>query len=174
MDNPVLKAIYERRSCRKYKPLQITDEELRTVLEAGTYAPTSMGQQDPYIVAVQQKEMKEQIIRMNAEVMGTRTDPFYAAPTLILVFGSTNWKNQIQDGSLVLGTMMLAAHSIGLASCWINREIQMFQTAEGKALMKQMGLPEGIGGVGALALGYPAAPASQPKPRKENYFRIIK
>ena len=174
MNNSVLKAIHERRSCRKYKPEQITDEELHTVLEAGTYAPTGMGRQDPYIVAIQQKEMKEQIIRMNAEVMGSPTNPFYEAPTLILVFGPTNWKNHIQDGSLVLGTMMLAAHSIGLASCWINREIEMFQTAQGKTLMKQMGLPEGIGGIGALALGYPAATAPQRKPRKENYFRIIK
>ena len=174
MDNAVLKAIRERRSCRKYKPEQITEQELRTVLEAGTYAPTGMGLQDPYIVAVQQEEMKEQIIRMNAAIMGTKSNPFYDAPTLILVFGSTNWKNHIQDGSLILGTMMLAAHAIGLASCWITREIEMFQSSEGKALMKQMGLPEGLGGIGAISLGYAATPTPQPKPRKANYFRIIK
>ena len=174
MDNIVLKAIRERRSCRNYKPQQITDEELQTVLEAGTFAPTGKGLQDPYIVAVQQEDMMSQIIRMNAEVMGTKSNPFYNAPTLLLVFGSSSWKNHIQDGSLVLGTMMLAAHSIGLASCWINREIEMFQTEEGKALMKQMGLPDGLGGVGALALGYPATSPLKAKPRKKDYFRIIK
>ena len=176
MDNEVLKALHERRSVRKYKQEQITDEELLTVLEAGTYAPTGMGYQDPWIVAVQNPEIITQLVRMNAEVMGVTSNPYYDAPTIVLVFGSNpdEWRNAVQDGSLVLGNMMLAAHSIGLGSCWINREREMFSTDEGKEIMKRLGLPEGLVGIGALSLGYPSAPPRPAKPRKENYYRIVK
>ena len=176
MDNQVLQALRGRRSCRAYKPEQITDEELKTVLEAGTWAPTAMGYQDPWIVAVQNPALLAKVSRMNREILGSSSDPFYGAPTYVLVFASApeKWKNGVQDASLVLGNMMLAAHAIGLGSCWINREREMFATEEGRALMAELGLPEGLIGVGALALGYPAAPPRDPKPRKENYFRIVK
>ena len=176
MDNEVLRALRERRSCRSYTPEQIKDDELQAVLEAGTWAPTAMGLQDPWIVAVQNPALLERISRMNREVWGRDIDPFYGAPTYVLVFASDpeKWKNGVQDASLVLGNMMLAAHAIGLGSCWINREREMFDTDEGRALMAELGLPEGLIGVGALALGYPAAPPRDPKPRKENYFRVVK
>ena len=176
MDNVVLQALRERRSCRSYKPEQITDEELQAVLEAGTWAPTAMGYQDPWIVAVQNPALLEKISRMNREVWGRDIDPFYGAPTYVLVFASNpeKWKNGVPDGSLVLGNMMLAAHAVGLGSCWINREREMFATDEGRALMAELGRPEGLIGIGALALGYPAAPPKDPKPRKENYYRIVK
>lgn len=176
MDNEILRALRERRSCRSYKPEQIKDEELRAVLEAGTWAPTGMGRQDPWIVAVQNPELLKKISKMNAAFLGVDTDPFYGAPTYVLVFGSDPavWANSVPDGSLVLGNMMNAAHAIGLGSCWINREREMFATAEGKALMQGFGLPDGLIGIGALALGYPAAPPRDPKPRKENYYRIVK
>ena len=176
MDNAVITALVQRRSVRAYKPEQITDDELRTVLEAGTWAPTGMGRQDPWIVAVQNPELLKKLSRMNAAFLGVDSDPFYGAPTYVLVFGSDPavWKNSVPDGSLVLGNMMNAAHAIGLGSCWINREREMFATADGKALMQEFGLPEGLIGIGALALGYPAAPPRDPKPRKENYYRIVK
>ena len=176
MGNAILTALKARRSIRSYKPEQITDEELRAVLEAGTWAPTGKGLQDPWIVAVQNPAQLQQLSRMNRVIMGTDADPFYGAPTYVLVFASRpeKWRNGVQDASLVLGNMMLAAHAIGLGSCWINREREMFDTEEGKALLKEWGLPEDVMGVGALALGYPAAEPKAPKPRKENYFRIIK
>ena len=176
MDNVILQALRERRSCRSYKPEQIKDEELQAVLEAGTWAPTGMGRQDPWIVAVQNPELLKKISKMNAAFLGVDTDPFYGAPTYVLVFGSDPavWANSVPDGSLVLGNMMNAAYAIGLGSCWINREREMFATDEGKALMKELGLPDGLIGIGALALGYPAAPPRDPKPRKENYYRIVK
>ena len=176
MQNEVIEALLKRRSIRSYKPEQITDEELETVLEAGTWAPTAKGLQDPWIVAVQNPELLKKISRMNAAVWGRDIDPFYGAPTYVLVFGSDPavWANSVPDGSLVLGNMMLAAHAIGLGSCWINREREMFATPEGKALMQELGLPDGLIGIGALALGYPAAPPRDPKPRKENYYRIVK
>ncbi len=176
MQNEVIEALLKRRSIRSYKPEQITDDELRTVLEAGTWAPTGMGRQDPWIVAVQNPALLKKISRMNAAVWGRDIDPFYGAPTYVLVFGTDPavWANSVPDGSLVLGNMMNAAHAIGLGSCWINREREMFATDEGKALMQELGLPEGLIGIGALSLGYPAAPPRDPKPRKENYCRIVK
>ena len=176
MDNEVLKALRERRSVRAYKPEQITDDELKAVLEAGTYAPTGMGWQDPWIVAVQDPETVSRLVRMNAKVMGTAGNPYYGAPTIVLVFASPTEKVSFSvcDGSLVLGNMMIAAHAIGLGSCWINREREMFETDEGKELMKRFGLPDGLIGIGALALGYAANPLSPAKPRKSDYYRIVR
>ena len=181
MNNVVLKALKTRRSVRSYKKEQIKDEELKAVLEAGTFAPNGMGFQDSWIVAVQNPEIREELVKMNAKILGTTSDPYYGAPTIVLVFGSDpeKWRNSIQDGSLVLGNMMNAAYAIGLGSCWINREMEMFATEEGKALMRKMGIPEeliqkGLTGIGALALGYPEGEPRPAKPRKENYYRIIK
>jgi nitroreductase len=174
MDNEVLKAIRERRSIRRFKPEQITDEELTAVLEAGTWAATGHGTQAPFIVAVQNPAQRDLLASLNAEIFGIDSDPYYGAPTLVLVFAPKDNDNNYRDGSLVLGNMMLAAHAIGLGSCWINREREMFATPEGKALMQELGLPDGLVGIGALALGYPAAPPRDPKPRKENYWRIVK
>ena len=176
MDNPILQALRERRSVRAYRPNQIRDDELQAVLEAGAYAPTARGVQDPWIVAVQNPDIVAQLVRMNAAVMGTDSNPYYGAPTIVLVFASRpdKWPHGVCDGSLVLGNMMNAAHAIGLASCWINREREMFDTDEGRDLMRRLGLPDGLMGIGALALGYAAQPPAAPKPRKENYYRIVK
>lgn len=174
MDNEVLEAIRERRSVRRYKAQQVDDAQLKAVLEAGTWAPTAFGKQDPWIVAVQDKAIRERLTAMNAKVMGVESDPYYGAPTLVLVFASADSVNKDRDGALVLGSMMLAAHSVGLASCWINREDIMFASDEGKELMHQLGLPEGLVGVGALSLGYAYAEPKAGKPRKQDYYRIVR
>ena len=174
METNFLEIIRTRRSYRAYKLEQITDEQLNAVLEAGTYAPTSRGLQSPFIVAVQNEDLKLRLAKMNAEIMGVTTNPYYDAPTYVLVFVPADAPNGIQDASLVLENMMLAAHAQGLGSCWIHREREMFATEEGKELMKQWGLPEGLIGIGALALGYPEGEPSPAKPRKEGYTRIIR
>ena len=174
METNFLEIIRTRRSYRTYKLEQITDEQLNAVLEAGTYAPTSRGLQSPFIVAVQNEDLKLRLAKMNAEIMGVTTNPYYDAPTYVLVFVPADAPNGIQDASLVLENMMLAAHAQGLGSCWIHREREMFATEEGKELMKQWGLPEGLVGIGALALGYPANEPSPAKPRKEGYVRVIR
>lgn len=117
MENEVLKAIKERRSIRRYKADQITDEELKAVLEAGTWAATGHGTQEPFIIAVQNPEICAQLRKMNADVMGVESDPYYGAPTIVIVLAPESNANAIKDGSLILGNMMLAAHSIGLSSC---------------------------------------------------------
>ena len=174
METNFLNIIRTRRSCRSYKPEQVTDEQLSAVLEAGTYAPTSRGLQSPFIVAIQNEELKARLAKMNAEIMGVTTNPYYDAPTYVLVFVPSDAPNGIQDASLVMENMMLAAHAQGLGSCWIHREREMFATEEGKELMKQWGLPEGLVGIAALALGYPNGEPSPAKPRKEGYTRVIR
>ena len=174
METNFLDIIRTRRSCRSYKQQQITDEQLNVVLEAGTYAPTSRGLQSPFIVAVQNKDLLKQLAEMNAEVMGTTTNPYYDAPTYILVFVPDGFANGVYDAALVLENMMLAAHAQGLGSCWIHREREMFATEEGKELMKQWGLPDGLVGIGALALGYPEGEPAPAKPRKVGYTRVIR
>ena len=174
MEKNFLEIIKTRRSCRKYLPTPIKDKELQAVLEAGTYAPTSRGMQAPFIVAVQDADTRAALARMNAQVMGVTSNPYYDAPTYILVFAPSDAHNPIQDGSCILENMMLAAHAIGLASCWIHREREMFSTEEGKALMKAWGLPDGLMGIGALSIGYPDGEAAPAKPRKADYYRIIK
>ena len=174
METNFLDIIRTRRSCRSYKQQQITDEQLNAVLEAGTYAPTSRGLQSPFIVAIQNKDLLKQLAEMNAEVMGATTNPYYDAPTYILVFVPDGFANGVYDAALVLENMMLAAHAQGLGSCWIHREREMFATEEGKELMKQWGLPDGLIGIGALALGYPEGEPAPAKPRKDGYTRVIR
>ena len=174
METNFLEIIRTRRSCRSYKPEQVTDEQLNAVLEAGTYAPTSRGLQSPFIVAVQKKELLERLAQMNAEVMDVTFNPYYDAPTYILVFVPADAPNGVQDASLVMENMMLAAHAQGLGSCWIHREREIFATEEGKKMVQEWGLPEELVGIAALALGYPAAEPSPAKPRKEGYIRIVR
>ena len=174
MDNEVLKAIRERRSIRRFQNKQITDEELTAVLEAGTWAATGHGTQNPWIVAVQEPQLMQRLSAVNAEIMGVTSDPYYGAPTMVLVFASADNYNRERDGSLVLGNMMLAAHSIGLASCWINRVDEMFKRDDLQVLLKEWGLPEGLIGIGSLALGYASSHPKTVKARKDDYYRIIK
>lgn len=160
-----------RRSVRKYTDRQVEDEKLDKVLTAGLYAPTGMNNQAPVMVAVRDKETRDRLSRMNAAVMGASGDPFYGAPCVIVVLSDPERMTWVEDGSLVLGNLMNAAHSLGLGSCWIHRAKECFDTPEGKALLRAWGVPENYRGVGNCILGY-AAEEPEAKPRKSG--RIIK
>ena len=169
MTNPILENLKTRRSVRKYLPKQVEQEKLDLILEAGTYAPTGMGMQSPVIVAVQDPQTIERLAQLNAKIMGRDGNPYYGAPTVLLVLADRERGTRVEDGSCVLQNMMLAAHSLGLASCWIHREREMFDSDEGKQLLAQWGITHPLCGVGGLALGYPDGELPQPKPRKEGY-----
>lgn len=160
-----------RRSVRKYTDRQVEDEKLDKVLAAGLYAPTGMNNQAPILVAVRDKATRDKLSRMNAAVMGASGDPFYGAPCVIVVLSDPERMTWVEDGSLVLGNLMNAAHSLGLGSCWIHRAKECFDTPEGKALLRAWGVPETYRGVGNCILGY-AAEEPEAKPRKSG--RIIK
>ena len=171
--NETIKNLIERRSCRKYSTTQIKEEELNSVLKAGEYAPTGMGRQSPIILVLQNKEKIEKLSKLNAKIMGTDKDPFYGAPTVLIVLADKNIGTYKEDGSLVLGNLMNAAYSIGLGSCWIHRAKEEFETDEGKELLKEWNIPENYVGIGHCVLGYPEE-KSEAKPRKEDYIRCIK
>lgn len=171
IQNEVLSAIAARRSCRAYRPEQIRPEELQAVLEAGTWAPTAMNRQSPVIVAVQDKATRDRLSQMNAAVLGHDGDPFYGAPAVLVVLADHTIPTWVEDGSLVLGNLLLAASSICLGSCWINRAREVFDTREGKELLRKWGLdPERYRGVGNCILGYPApGGVKAAAPRKPDY-----
>lgn len=174
MTNETLDTIRSRRSCRSYLPTQITEEELSAVLEAGTYAASAMGRQSARILVVQDPADRALLTRMNAAVMGTDSDPMYGAPTILVVLADANARNAVQDGSLVMGNLMLAAASLGLGSCWINRAREMFDTPEDKALLRRWGVEGDWIGVGNCILGYPAADPKPAAPRKPDYILRVK
>ena len=167
MEQEILKVIKERRSVRAYKPEQIKPQELDTVLEAGVWAPSSMGLQSPKMVAVQDAETVRLLSRQNARVLGNDSDPFYGAPTVIVVFSNGDRPTCTEDGSLVMANLMLAAKAVGLGSCWIHRAKQVFESEEGKALKAKWGIPENYVGVAHCVLGY-AAEEPAAKPRKDD------
>lgn len=165
-----LQDIRTRRSCRKFQPRQVSEEDLQAILEAGTWAPTGRGAQSPVMVVVQDKETIARLSRMNAAVLGTAGDPFYGAPTVVVVLADRSRPTYLEDGSLVMGTLMLAAHAVGVASCWIHRACEVFDSEEGKALLKSWGIEGDYAGVGHCVLGYAAEQGEAPaKARKENY-----
>lgn len=171
MENIVLKSLKERRSIRSYQDRQVDEESLQAILEAGTYAATGMNRQVPIIVCVQDKETIEQLRRMNAEIMGNPdSDPFYGAPTVLIVLCTKERPTYVEDGSLVLGNLMNAAYSVGVDSCWIHRAKQEFESEEGKALLKKWGIEGDYVGIGHLILGYRDCPLPKAAPRKENYI----
>ncbi|MBO4856377.1 MAG: nitroreductase [Bacilli bacterium] len=176
MDNEVIKALISRRSIRKYKTQQITDEELKQVLEAGIYAPTGKGTQSPLIIAVQNQEDIALINRLSSGIMGRDGLAYYGAPTIILVFytelAMTDYIG-ILDASAACTNMLNAAHALGLGSCWIHRCKEVFETEEGKALLKKWGVNEKVVGVASMALGYPDMEPFT-KPRREGQVKIIK
>ena len=171
--NETLKTLKERRSCRSYKPDPVPAEVLDQILEAGLYAPTGMGRQSPVMIAVTDRETRDKLSRMNAAVMGASNDPFYGAPVVIVVLADRKVPTYLYDGSLVMGNLMNAAHALGVASCWIHRAKEEFDSEEGKAILRSLGIEGDYEGIGHCILGYAAEPEKPAVPRKENYIRRI-
>ena len=173
MKEEMLEGLCKRRSCRRYSDKQITDEELQAVLKAGTYAPTARGSQSPIIVAVQDPEEVRAVSELNAK-FGPGKDPYYGAPTILLVLVPTNAYLGDLDGAAVLTNLVNGAYAVGLGSCWVNRPQFMFETNEGRDMLKRWGIEGSWKGVGSVALGYAVTKPPKARPRKENYCYIIR
>lgn len=173
MKEEMLEGLCKRRSCRRYSDKQITDEELQAVLKAGTYAPTAMGRQSPIIVAVQNPEEVAALNELNAKFGPSKT-PYYGAPTILLVLVPANGYLGDLDGAAVMTNLVNGAYAAGLGSCWVNRPQFMFETNEGREMLKRWGIEGSWRGVGSIALGYAVTKPPKARPRKENYCYIIR
>ena len=164
--NEIIKAIKERRSCRKFKPDMPKREDIDAIIEAGLYAASGMGKQSPIILAVTNKELRDKLSRDNCRIGGWQEgfDPFYGAPVILVVLADKERPTYLYDGSLALGNMMLAAHSLGLGSIWIHRAREEFGEDGYKKLLADLGVKGDYEGIGHCAIGYvdgeipPAAP----------------
>ena len=173
--NETLKVLETRRSCRNFDPdKMISEEDLNAIIKAGTYAPTGMGKQSPIIIAVTNKEMRDKISKENAKIIGTDSDPFYAAPVILIVLANKESRTYQYDGSLVMGNLLNAAESLGLGGIWIHRAKEEFESDFGKKILADLGIEGDYEGIGHCALGYAAEPAKAPAPRKDNYVYYIK
>ena len=158
--NETLKVMETRRSCRNFdKKKMVSAEDIEAIVKAGTYAPTGRGKQSPIIIAVTNKELRDQIATENAKIMGTDMDPFYGAPVILIVLADKTIPTYKYDGSLVMGNLMNAAESLGLGSIWIHRDL---------------GIDGDYEGIGHCAIGYAAVPAPASAPRKGNYVYYVK
>lgn len=172
--NQIIDNILTRRSIRAYLSKQITDDELDTILKAGIYAASSMNRQATKLVALQNKDDITKLRELNNKLFdGFNGDHFYAAPTIIIILAEKTSGQAIEDGSLIAGNIMLAAHALGIGSCWIHCAREEFDTAEGKDLLKNWGLDaDKYIGICHCTLGYAAKDAPKALPRKKN--RVIK
>ena len=175
MMNDTLKILETRRSCRNFKPDMVKKEDLDAILRAGTYAATGMGKQSPIIIAVPDKTMRDEIMKENRKIggWGEEYDPFYGAPVILIVLAKKDIVTHVYDGSLVMGNLMNAAESLGVASIWIHRAKEEFESDFGKGILSKLGIEGEYEGIGHCALGYAAEPAKDPADRKENYVYYI-
>lgn len=173
--NQTLKDILERRSTKKFKPDMVEKELIEQIIEAGLYAANGRGRQSTRIIAVTNRELRDKISRDNQKIGGWEDgfDPFYGAPVILIVLAEKDWPTHVYDGSLVMGNLMLAAHALGVGSCWIHRAKEEFEMDEYKALLSQLGLEGEFEGIGHCALGYPDGETLTAAPRKENHVFFV-
>ena len=165
--NQTVDAIKTRRSIRKFKPDMLPREAIDAIIEAGLYAPSGMNTQNTVIVAITDKATRDRLSRANAAVMGSDRDPFYGAPVVLVVLAERSRRTYVHDGSLVMSNLMLAAHALGVGSCWIHRAAETFDTPEWKEWLSALGLEGDYEGIGNCILGYADGDAPAAPPRRE-------
>ncbi len=174
--NDIIKAMEERRSIRKFKPDMIPEETINQIIEAGLYAPSGRGRQAPIVIAVTNKELRDKLSKINGKIFGWKEgmDPFFGAPVILIVLSDKSADTYVYDGALTMGNMMLAAHSLGVGSCWIHRAREEFEMPEYKELLKSLGITEDYEGIGHCILGYPDGPAPKAVARKDHRVYYVR
>lgn len=168
-----LENLLTRRSVKRYKNDPVPEDILNKILQAGTYAPTGRNAQAPIILAITNKELRDRLSRINAQIMGADGDPFYGAPVVLVVLADRAVSTYLYDGALVMGNLMNAAHALGVDSCWIHRAKQTFDSEEGKQILHDLGIEGDYEGIGNCILGYADGEYPALKPRKTDYIYRI-
>ncbi len=167
----VLDAIAARRSCRKYTDEMPAAADLDAIVEAGLRAASGHGAQASIVVKVTNKELRDRLSQLNAQVMGTTIDPFYGAPAVLVVLAKKETPTHVYDGSLTMGNLMLAADALGYGSCWIHRAKEVFDSPEGKEILAKLGVEGDYEGIGHCVVGYRAD--EKPAPAKIHDGRVF-
>lgn len=163
-----MQAILTRKSVKKYKDTPVPKELINQVIEAGLHAPSGLNKQAPVIVAVTNKQVRDELSAVNAgKDPFHRADPFYGAPVVLVVLADKSVPTYLYDGSLVMENLLLSAHALGLGACWIHRAKETFEREEWQAFLKTLGLEGDYEGIGNCVLGY-ADVEPEKKPRREN------
>lgn len=172
--NQTLQTILSRKSVKKFKSDSVDKQLIEQIVRAGMQAPTGLNKQSPIILAITNKEVRDKLSRINAgNDPFLRPDPFYGAPVVLVVLADKSVPTHVYDGTLVMGNMLLAAHSLGLGACWIHRAKETFETPEGKQILRDLGVEGEYEGIGNCIVGYADMTPAE-KPRKENWVYYIK
>lgn len=173
--NQTIKDMLERRSVRNFKPDLLPKEVIDQIIEAGLYAANGRGHQASIIIAVTNKELRDRLSAANCKIGGWAEDfdPFYGAPVVLIVLAEKDWPTHVYDGSLVMGNLMLAAHSLGVGSCWIHRAKEEFESDEYKELLHSLGIDGEYEGIGHCALGYTDGDLAGPAERKNGHVFYV-
>ena len=157
-----------RSSVKKYKSDPVPKELMDKIIQAGLYAPSGLNKQAPIILAVTDKQVRDELSKINAgKDPFKRADPFYNAPCVLVVLADKSIPTYLYDGPLVMENMMLAAHALGLGACWIHRAKETFDLPEWKEFLKKLGIEGEYEGIGNCVIGYPEGEVPAVKPRKE-------
>nr|WP_294469508.1 nitroreductase family protein [uncultured Sellimonas sp.] len=151
--NETVKNLISRKSCKSYQDKHVDRDSLDEIVAAGLNAPSGMNRQTPRFVVVTDEDTVKKLSDMNAAVAGMPFDPFYGAKDVIIVLAEKEG-TYLYDGSLAMGNLMNAAWSMGIDSRWIHRAKEVFESEEGKALLKEWGVEENVEGIGFCILGY--------------------
>lgn len=168
--NDIIEVIKERRSIRRFKPEMPAKADLEQIVEAGLYAANGRGMQGAVVIAVTDKKLRDRLSDDNRKIGGWDEgfDPFYGAPAILVVLADKSVSTGIYDGSLVMGNLMLAAHSLGLGSIWIHRAREEFEMPEYRKLLADLGIEGEWEGIGHCAVGYIDGDLPKPAARKKN------
>lgn len=171
----LLEKIETRRSVRKFKSTMIPRDVIDQIIKAGTYAATGRNHQGCKIICVTNPELRNQLSEVNRQIGGWQEgfDPFYGAPVVLIVLADKNWPTHVYDGSLVMGNLMLAAHELGIGSCWIHRAKEEFEMEIGQQLLRDLKIEGEWEGIGHCVLGYSDGDQPATPERKEDWVHYI-
>jgi nitroreductase len=180
--NEVLKTITRRRSVRRFRAEQLTRHDLDAIVAAGLCAPSANNAQDWYFTVVQNGAMCAKINRwildeiessgnagLQELVMRGGGTIFRNAPTLIIVSTKKSNQSGIINAAAATENMLIAAESLGIASCWIGMISMLAGSKLADTYAKELHLPDGYMPQNGVTLGYRESPhPPDPPPRRQN------
>ena len=146
--------IMERVSVRQFSDKEISEENLRIILEAGMAGPSCKNTRDWSFIVVRDKEMLNKM----ADANGPAATPLRNAKLGILVCGDLERSFELAreywiiDGSIATQNMILAANALGIGSVWLGTWPQENRL---QAQAELFGLPETKKPHSIIAFGYP-------------------